>query len=124
MATQASAQNITAKAADTAVSAVDAAVGSAFIASGIGSTVLGLMVVLAEASENFANSLKFVAPVGPLSGKTTIAVIAYLVSWVLLHFTIGKNIKLNTAFTITLVLIGLGFLMTFPPFFELFAPVE
>jgi hypothetical protein len=123
MTTTASVKKSVSRAEET-VSAVDAAVGSAFIASGIGSTVLGLMVVLAEASADFANSLKFVAPVGPLSGKTTIAVIAYLVSWVLLHFTIGKNIKLNTAFTITLVLIGLGFLMTFPPFFELFAPAE
>ena len=85
MTTTASAQKSVSRAEET-VSAVDAAVGSAFIASGIGSTVLGLMVVLAEASADFANSLKFVGPVGPLSGKTTIAVVAYLVQ---VHFDPG-----------------------------------
>lgn len=117
MTATASAQKLAAKAEET-VSAVDAAVGSAFIASGIGSLVLGLLVVLNEISKPLSDSLKLVGPVGPLSGKTTWAVVAYILSWVILHFSIGKNIKLSTAFNVTLVLVGLGLLLTFPPAFE------
>src|SRR5262245_30730454 len=107
---------------DVEVTAMDTAVGAAFIASGIGSTVLGLMVVGAEASTTFKDSLAWVKPVGPLSGKTGIAVIAFIVSWLLLHFGMkGRAVKLTTSFTIAIVLIVLGVLLTFPPVFELFA---
>lgn len=99
----------------------DHEVGAALLASGIGATVLGIMVVGAEASTNFASSLRFVASVGPLSGKTTVAVIAFILSWVILHLALPRTVKLSTAFNITLVLIGLGLLLTFPPFFEIFA---
>jgi hypothetical protein len=107
------------------VSAVDTAVGASFIASGIGSTVLGLMVVGAEMSTSFKDAINWVKPVGPLSGKTTIAVIAFLVSWALLHVGLkGRAVNLTTTFTIAMVLIVLGLLLTFPPVFILFAPAE
>lgn len=95
---------------------------SALIAGGIGALVLGLMTTLAEMSEGIANMLKWVGPVGPLSGKTGLSVIAWLVSWfVLNNMWKGQDYDLKKAYTITLVLIGLGFLLTFPPFFVLFA---
>lgn len=98
------------------------AAAAAFIAGGIGSLVLGLMVIFAEMSTGFADILKWVAPVGPLSGKTSLAVIAWLLSWVVLNkMWKGQDFDLKKAFTISMVLIGLAFLMTFPPFFYLFA---
>jgi len=49
-------------------------------------------------------------------------VIAWLVSWLVLNkMWKGRDYDLKKAFTISMVLIGLAFLMTFPPFFVLFA---
>ncbi|HRQ40200.1 MAG TPA: hypothetical protein PLD25_20000 [Chloroflexota bacterium] len=101
------------------------ATGSAaatFIASGIGALFLGLMTTGAEFSVGLKDALNWWNPVGPLAGKTGIAVLTWLISWVLLN-TLWKNkeIDLRKSFIITLVLIGLGVLFTFPPIFEAFA---
>ncbi len=94
---------------------------AALLAAGIGTLAIGVITTLAEASLAFANNLKFVAAVGPLSGKTTMAVIVWLVSWVVLHFLWRKKeVDFLRVFIISLVLIGLGLLGTFPPFFDLF----
>jgi hypothetical protein len=103
--------------AESTVSSVDAAVGSAFLASGIGAAFFGLAVVANEASEAVHNALTLTKAVGPLSGKIAVGVVAYLLSWVILHFGLGKNIKLNTAFTVAVVLFGVALLLTFPPVF-------
>jgi hypothetical protein len=106
------------------ISAAERAVGAAFIASGIGSTVLGLVIVLTElkAGAGLKAALTWVGPVGPLSGKTGVAVIAFVLSWVALHFAFKKwAISLTTAFIIAVVLIVLGLVLSFPPVFDLFA---
>ena len=91
------------------------------ISSGIGVFVLGLMTTGAVLSEGLKNALNWWNPAGPLTGKTGIAVIAWLLSWVLLN-TIwkGKNVDLRKSFIVTMVLIGLGLIFTFPPVFEAF----
>jgi hypothetical protein len=55
------------------------------VAAGIGSTALGLFTTLAEANTFVKEVLTFYSPVGPLSGKTTLAVIVWLLSWAILH---------------------------------------
>src|SRR4051812_37189182 len=51
---------------------------AAFLACGVGSAVLGLAIVLVEASPGHVKSwLNFYDPVGPLSGKTIVAVVAF-----------------------------------------------
>ena len=94
---------------------------AAFVSSGIGCLVIGLMVTGAEMSEGLRSALTWSNPVGPLSGKTGVGVIAWIVSWVILH-TLWKDKEMDfgKVFTITLILIALGFLFTFPPFFGLF----
>jgi hypothetical protein len=102
------------------VTALDREVGAAFIASGIGSFALGLMVVLTELKAGAG--LSWVGPVGPLSGKTGVAVIAFLASWVILHFIFkNRTPSLTRSFIVALVLIVAGVLMTFPPIFDIFA---
>jgi hypothetical protein len=94
---------------------------AAMIASGIGCLALGLFTTLAEAIAPFKTFMNFNNPVGPLSGKTTYAVVVWLIAWAVLHFVWkDKDTNFAKAFTWTLVLIGLGFLGTFPIFFELF----
>ena len=95
---------------------------AAFIAGGIGTFFGGLMTTLAEASAGLKTFLTWSTPVGPLSGKTAVGVLAWLIAWfVLNNMWKGKDYDMRRAFTITLVLIGLGLLLTFPPIFEIFA---
>jgi hypothetical protein len=101
---------------------------AAFLSAGVGALVLGLMVTLAEASADFATFLDFSknygigSGVGPLSGKVIIAVAAYLLSFVVLGFALrGREVNFRAVFIATLVLLALGFALTFPPIFEIFA---
>lgn len=105
------------------VTTLDSAVGAALIASGVGTFVLGLAVVGAEASAGIKTFLTWSSPVGPLSGKVGLSVIAFVLSWIILHFVLrDRPIKLSTSFVIAAILIVLGLLLTFPPVFLLFAP--
>src|SRR6266545_7136859 len=95
-------------------------VAAAMIAGGIGSTVIALLTVLAEASVPIKDSLNWWAPAGPLTGKALLGVIMFFASWIVLHFIYrGKNVNFTRAATVALVLLGLGLLGTFPPFFDL-----
>ena len=94
---------------------------AAFLSSGIGTLVIGLLTTGAVLSEGLKNALNWWNPAGPLTGKTGVGVLAWLISWVILH-TIwkDKDTDFNKVFVITLILIGLGFVLTFPPVFEAF----
>ncbi len=96
-------------------------VAAALVAGGLGAATIGLMTTLAEASEPIKNSLNWLNPVGPLSGKTGVGIIVFFVSWIVLHVIFrGKNVNFARATTIALILLVVGLLGTFPPFFELF----
>lgn len=104
-------------------------VAAAFVAAGVASFVLGVFVTLNEVSKDVNNFLKFDANygigsgVGPLSGKVTLAVIAFAISWVVLHLALrGKEVDFRKAFAVSLILVGLGFALTFPPIFTALAP--
>jgi hypothetical protein len=106
-------------------------VAAAFVAAGVGALVLGLMVTLAEMSADFRTFLDFSRNyglgngVGPLSGKVAIAVVAYVVSWIVLHILWRqRELPFRTWFVTALVLVAIGFALTFPPIFMLFAPAE
>jgi len=101
---------------------------AAVLAAGIGSFVLGLFVTLNEMSADIHDFLDFSknygigSGVGPLSGKVILAVSAYLVSWLVLAMMWrGKEVNFRGVFVLTLVLLALGFALTFPPIFLIFA---
>ena len=103
-----------------ALSRIDGGIAAAFISSGIGCFGIGVMTALAEANEKFANLLNWWTPVGPLSGKTGAGLIAWIAGWLILHALLKeREINLKTALIASLVLTGLGFLLTFPPVFDL-----
>ena len=94
---------------------------AAMVAAGVGSAALGVCTTLAEISPGLKNVLNFYDPVGPLSGKTTCAVIVWLAVWyALVRSWRAKPPVLQSAMVATFVLIGVGFVGTFPLFFELF----
>jgi len=98
-------------------------ISAAIIAAGVGSLALGLFTTLAEASTAVKDWLQWSDPVGPLSGKTGMAVLVWLVSWVALHLWLrGKAYETRKAMLVASILIALGVLGTFPTFFEAFAP--
>jgi hypothetical protein len=95
---------------------------AAMVAGGVGVLMVGLMTTLASASQSIADALNLYAPVGPLSGKTIVGVVTWLLAWFFLHMGWkNRNPNMQSSFTITIVLILIGLLLTFPPFFELFA---
>ena len=98
---------------------------AAILAAGIGMFVLGALTVLNEASEGLSDWLagwELDRGVGPLAGKTTVAVIVWAVSWLVLGLAWrGKDVNLKAWFWVALGLGALGFVGTFPPVFEAFA---
>jgi hypothetical protein len=96
-------------------------IAAAIIAGGIGAAALGVFTTLAEASTGLKDWLAWSDRVGPLSGKTILAVVVWLVSWVILHAALqGRPYETRRALVVALVLIALGVLGTFPTFFQLF----
>jgi hypothetical protein len=91
---------------------------AASLAAGIGSFALGLVVILNEAGIYAAPSLY--GPAGGVSGRTTLAVVIWLVAWAVLHrrwrarTLAGRGIERWAA-----VLLALGLLFTFPPVWAL-----
>jgi hypothetical protein len=95
---------------------------AALLALGVGAAVLGLLTTLAGASTTVNGWLTLNSAVGPLSGKTIFAVVAWLATWAVLDPILRVRARLTTGVLITTgVLLFLGLLGTFPTFFEAFA---
>jgi hypothetical protein len=100
-------------------------VAAVFLAAGIGAVILGILTTLAEASEDVASALEWSKSVGPLTGKTILAAGGFLVSWVILYFVLrDRDPNPKWTFIWTGILVGIGLLLTFPTFFQAFAPEE
>ena len=100
-------------------------VAAAFIGAGIGSLVLGISIVLSELDGSSPKLLDWSARfgigsgVGPLSGKVLLAAIAFFVAWGILYYRWrDSELAFDRVLVTSLVLVGLGFLLTFPPVFE------
>jgi len=96
-------------------------VAAAFLAAGVGSFAMGLLTTGAAASAGVANALRWSAAVGPLAGKSALAVIIWLAAWAVLgRRWRGRELPFTAIYRWTLLLVALGLLLTFPPFFDLF----
>ena len=94
---------------------------AAILASGIGCLALGLFTTLVQALAPAREALNFYGPTGPMSGKTILATAVWLVAWAMLHFLWRSDqVDFGKIFVVTLVLIALGLLGTFPLFFRSF----
>ena len=94
---------------------------AAILAAAIGCAVVGLIIPIAEAFPAIKNLLNWWNPGGPLVGKTSVAVIAYFVSWFVLHrMWKDRDVEFSGIWKVSLVLLAIGFIGTFPLFFELF----
>lgn len=94
---------------------------AAMISAGIGSLFLGIFTTGAVLSSGLKEALNLYGPTGPLSGKTTFAVVIWLISWWYLNSRWGgKDYDLDKAFRTLLILLSIGLILTFPPVFEAF----
>lgn len=87
---------------------------AAFLAAAIGAFAMGLFVILNEADLFAAPSLY--GPAGGVSGRTTFAVVVWLIAWSVLHQRWkAREVASGPVYAGALVLIGLGLLLSFPP---------
>jgi hypothetical protein len=91
---------------------------AAFLGAGIGAFAMGLVVLLNELGIFAAPTLY--GPAGGVSGRTTVATVLWVVAWGVLHRRWReRDIPARRIYAITLILIGLGVLGTFPPVWKL-----
>jgi hypothetical protein len=112
----------TAESGGTSESHIDGVAAAALLAAGTGAFVVGLLTTLAEASTGTKDFLQFNDRVGPLSGKTIIAAVAYFGA--LLVFALlfrGRQLALRPVLIAAVILLVLGLVGTFPTFFQAFA---
>jgi hypothetical protein len=91
---------------------------AAVVSAGVGALAMGLFVLVHEAGVYSAPSLY--APAGGLSGRSTFAVIVWLAAWGILHAR-WRTRQLDSLrlFLVTLVLVALGVIATYPPVWQL-----
>lgn len=96
---------------------------AAILSAGLGCAAIGVFTVLTEASPQFKMAMNLWNPAGPLTGKTSAGVVVWLVSWIVFHLKWRQREipAFDRILIISLVLVGLGWLGTFPLFFQLFA---
>jgi hypothetical protein len=97
---------------------VNGAAQAAYLAAGIGAFAMGLVVILAELGIFSAPAIY--RPAGGVSGRTTIAVVIWLIAWAVLHARWKhRHIEVGRVSAITVFLVVLGVLLTFPPLWGL-----
>ena len=100
----------------------DGVAAAAVLASAIGVFITGSLTTLAEVSGSLKTALAWSGAVGPLIGKTGVGVIAWLIIWPIFHaLWRGKEVNFSAIYTASLILIALGWLLTFPPVFGAFS---
>jgi hypothetical protein len=94
--------------------AANGAAVAAFLAAGIGTFTMGIVIVLNEAGIFSAPALY--GPAGGVSGRTTIAAAVWLIAWAALHHRWkDRALQSGRCYMLALVLAGLGILLAFPP---------
>jgi hypothetical protein len=93
---------------------------AAVLAAGIGSFSLGLLDVIADKVPLIKTWMNFYNPTGPLSGVTTCAIFTWLAAWAILQLRWrAREVRFAAIGITALILLGLGMLLTFPPFGDL-----
>jgi len=87
---------------------------AALLGAAIGAFALGLIVLLNEAGAFSVPAIY--TPSGGVSGRTTLGVVIWLIAWLILHNRWkGREIQTGRVQRMSLALIVLGIVCTFPP---------
>jgi hypothetical protein len=103
---------------------------AALIAAMLGMLALAIVNVFAEASEAFTGTVHGIgklwmpgaAGIGPYSGKETVGLVVWIVSWAVLH-PLARDKELNLARWLVVFLVGVGVATTllWPPVYGFLA---
>lgn len=89
---------------------------AALLAAGVGSFFLAALSVTADHVSAVKNQMIFYRPTGPLSGVSSLAILVWLVVWVVLDTRWKRRaVALKSIVTVALVLLALALVLTFPP---------
>ncbi|HSR24474.1 MAG TPA: hypothetical protein VLW53_13045 [Candidatus Eisenbacteria bacterium] len=90
------------------------------IGGGFGVALYGVLTFVVERFASTQAAFTISKDVGPLSGKTTYAVIGWLIGWAILVLVLrGRDVSERATYWISGVLVALGFVLTFPPTWKL-----
>lgn len=93
---------------------------AAILAAGIGAAALGVLAFANDASETIGKLMVFYKPTGGLSGVTTLAILIWLLSWIVLGKRWrGRNVGMGLIGFASFTGLAVGFLLTFPPVIDL-----
>ncbi|GGH10616.1 hypothetical protein [Silvibacterium dinghuense] len=93
---------------------------AALFSAGFGVFVLSVLAIIGDQSAAFKKLMIFYLPTGPLSGVTTIAVAAWIVSWVGLDLLWRRSDSKGWAIMAGIALLAIGFVLMIPPVGDLF----
>ena len=93
------------------------AAAAAILAAGTGCFSVSACGWLGDAFPTVGHFFIFYKPTGPLSGVTTTGIIIWLILWfVLSKAWAGKSLPMRIVSITAFALLGMGFLLSFPPF--------
>jgi hypothetical protein len=93
---------------------------AAILAAAIGSFSLAVLTVAADKSAAIKNNLVFYKPTGALSGVTTVAILLWLILWIVLELLWKKKtVELKRISIAAFILLALSLLLTFPPIIDI-----
>jgi hypothetical protein len=93
---------------------------AAILSAGVGCGTLGVLALAADASPTIKNMLTFYNPTGALSGVTTVSIVVWFASWLVLDRQWRtKTVDLAKINMAAFVGLAIGLLLTFPPVMDL-----
>lgn len=98
-------------------------VAAALLAGGIGCAVLGVVTFANQVmpTSAFSQWLVWYKPVGALAGKSSVTIIIFLLAWAVLGLLWRRQeMRFGRIAVISFVLLAVGLIGTFPPFWLLF----
>ena len=89
---------------------------AAILSAGAGCFLVSLFGWLGDGFPIVARFFNFYNPTGPLSGVTTTAIVFWLILWITLSKAWGgRMLPMRPIVIIAFLLLGMGFLLSFPP---------
>jgi hypothetical protein len=105
-----------------AVPAPNGAAAATLLGAGIGCAFFGLLVLLNDAVPWLQERLTLSKAVGPLSGKSSVGIAGWILAWGALHLRLRRRVvDMAPVVRATRLLVAASLLLTFPPFYLLFA---
>ena len=106
----------TSRAPGEAQSMTNGSAAAAILSAGIGCAMLGILALAGDAFPAISKLLIFHKPTGALSGVTTVSIIVWLASWLVLNRQwAARSVDLAKINLAAFAGLAVGLLLTFPP---------